>query len=148
METVAGQRWVFELIRWGGTLVFLCITLFPFYKLSTDRFSPTRWWHVVGAYLVSLILLIMFSLAALSLDSPAISSILSALVQSVSFCLFFTPFAWPFLVFYCAYEMYGDVTGKVFWSAWALFFLLGWLVIQAWLWMMAWGVTQAFYSLN
>lgn len=42
------------LIEWGGLVLVLALVLSPFFIIRLQRFKPTRWRHIVGAYVSSL----------------------------------------------------------------------------------------------
>ena len=44
------------LIEWGGLILVLALVLSPFLVIRLQRFKPTRWRHIVGAYVGSFVL--------------------------------------------------------------------------------------------
>lgn len=41
------------ILEWGGLFLLLFVILSPFLLIRLPYFKPTRWWHVVGVYLLS-----------------------------------------------------------------------------------------------
>lgn len=122
MEAIVQQHeWVTAFLMWGGLLVFLGLTLFPFFLLRWERLKPTRWFHVLGAYALSLLILAMGMGVIYFLNR---TSFLEFVLAGFMMGIIITPVFWPFAIFFCVVQIYGDVTGGVFWVSWILFLLL------------------------
>lgn len=56
---IAHQNIAVPVIEWGGLFLLLFIILSPFLIIRHHYFRPTRWWHIVGAYVGSIALFLI-----------------------------------------------------------------------------------------
>lgn len=101
---------LFFILKWLLTLVFLVITLSPFYFIRLERFKPLRWWEVVLVYLSSFFLffLIIFG-SDLFEVSQSLDRLLSLMISISGVMLFFL---WPFSILYSTKKLFGKYSAK------------------------------------
>jgi len=116
----ANQEIVAPIIEWVGLLVLLAIILSPFLIIRYPKFRPTRWWHVVAAYVSSIILLIIIVSFLFSLIGNHLLSLLGtfefkeALSTAIVNSWFWLVVIYPLLLFYSTRILYGRFTRKTF----------------------------------
>ena len=117
---VAHERIMAPVIEWGGLLLYLAIILSPFLIIRFRAFRPTRWWHVAGAYVSSVAILIGLWYLIDKWDQPIVQKLLVSLDLNGAYTnalvygnLWLVAF-YPFLVFYSSNLLYGSFTKKRF----------------------------------
>jgi len=118
------------IIEWGGLFFLLFVILSPFLLIRLPYFKPTRWWHVVGAYLVSFLLVIgaefflskSFQWVVKNLLSTVdlISAYDQAIVKEWPLLLL----SYPLLTFYCCHLLYESWSWRRFLISLLLAFLI------------------------
>jgi hypothetical protein len=122
------------LIEWGGMLFLLATTLSPFLIIRHRMFRPTRWWHIVGAYLVSFVIFVIFSELSLVLsDYDRLTELryiyhMTNIIRDISSHYYISLIvAYPILIFYSTKLLYGPLSRVNFWISIviaSLFFLI------------------------
>jgi len=146
------QDWVAPVIEWGGLLFLLFITFSPFLIIRHRVFRPTRWWHIVGAYVFSIFTFLIFQLLFFGEYLKYFEGILRSggvyKTYETAFIKFTNlhVFIYPILVFYSAKLLYKNLSKKVLLVS--TIFAMGLFVISAAIviYFVAYGLGQASYN--
>jgi hypothetical protein len=142
------------IIEWGGAIFLTALVLSPFLIIRHRLFKPTRWWHIVGAYVGSFVL-VAFTIWVFELaDQWIIKNYLTTFELSAAvddafmYNFLLLLFLYPLSVFYSAKLLLGSLGGKniITTSVVALLFTTILWVIAYNLFIYALG--QAFTNLN
>lgn len=148
----ANESWVAPLIEWGGLFFLLFITLSPFLIIRHRIFKPTRWWHIISAYLLSLFIFLLLENFIDKTYRQVVDNYLNTIgLYSAYGDLMFRYYLWLFFitpasVFYSAKILHGKLSRReaIFSSgiAFVLFVILVTLAIK----FVAHGLGQASYN--
>ncbi len=118
---IANQNWVAPIIEWGGMLLFLAIILSPFLIIRNKLFRPTRWWHIVGAYIGSFLIFLVTEYFLGIVDQWVLHNLFTtwdlwgAYNDGGVKGILWLVIIYPTLAFYSAKLLYGSFTEKRFW---------------------------------
>jgi|GEM_PF-3501042 len=137
------------IIEWGGLFLLLFVILSPFLIIRHRYFKPTRWWHVVGAYFSSFLILFLIEWLLGKIDQWLIQNYLNTVdlyraYDSATFRRFLWLIAlYPLLIFYGQYLLFGRLNLKkiVLGFIFALFMLF--VLLIAGFHLMIYGLGQA-----
>jgi len=121
---VANQDWVAPVVEWGGAILLTLVVISPFFIIRHRIFRPTRWWHIVGAYVGSiLIFTLLTEISILLFLNATVSDFFRGIFPSIvpgaiahhHYVLLMI--LYPLLVFYSTYLLYGAIRRFQFWAA-------------------------------
>jgi hypothetical protein len=117
---VANQTVMVPVIQWGLLFVLLAIVLSPFMLIRLRMFRPTRWWHIVGAYVGSFLNFFLLQLFLNHIDQWLTRNLFTTWEMSGAYTnahilhwVLLVPI-YPLLLFYSTKMLYGSFTWKRF----------------------------------
>lgn len=108
------------LIEWGGLILFLALVLAPFFVLLLKKFRPTRWHHIVLAYLSSFGILSCLIFIISTIDTWFLNNFVNTawLNDPLDNIIFRSTLpllsSWPLAIFYSTKLLYKKFTKKRF----------------------------------
>ena len=137
------------IIEWGGLFLLLLIILSPLLVIRHPYFRPTRWWHVIGAYLGSFALLFLLEFSPLISRPLIIATLFNSveLAQAYDNATFMTLqwllFLYPLSIFYCTYLLYEKLDLKKIFASLLLSTIIFCALIAGGFYLIAYGLGQA-----
>jgi len=135
-------------IEWGGLILLLALVLAPFYIIRRPRFKPTKWRHIIGAYVGSfgLFLLIFWLLGEVDKwifnniygGEWAQESLLDASFKEVLLLMLI----WPLSFFYSIKLLFKELHLRHFFLALMLAISLFVVLVKVWFFLIAYGLGQ------
>jgi hypothetical protein len=126
------------LIQWGGLVLILALVLCPFFIIRLPRFKPTKWRHIIGAYLISFVTYFATYYLWMKLEDWILNKHFYNYYKVED--PFFFVFLWtintlilsyPLLVFYSTKLLYGSINRKRFYISLGIALLM--LAILIWI---------------
>ena len=115
---VENQSWVAPVIEWGGAILLTLVVISPFFIIRHRIFRPTRWWHIVGAYVGSVLVYLVIWYLINVIDQWAIQNYFVTFELSGAYSgailkeFLWLMIAYPLLVFYSSRLLFGSFNGK------------------------------------
>lgn len=133
-------------IEWGGLVLVLALVLSPFAIILLRRFRPTRWKHIILAYVSSFVMFALVFFVISKIDKWLLSNFINtAWIQQPLRNILFREtlvllLVYPLSTFYSVKLLYNKFTKKRFFISLAIAFLFFVTLVTILTYFVVWGL--------